>query len=250
MKLPNIISFIVNILLSRFVFHHFNTLLLYHFITVSLYYWITLSLYHFITASLYHMKIPTITYSFLYFISFLYFLSSLSFFKIYHHHTLSLYILNITILQHLIHWYYSTKHLYGRYGQFYGGDSYVVLYTYKKGTKDQHMIYFWLGHSSSKDEIGEIITFRPINQLTMFITSYPWILLFKTTVCHYAWMALLLDLFDVIVPYIITRCDLCTNILLLLWMVWNVGTGSAALLAAEMDRKLGGAPVEVSTHTL
>ena len=32
-------------------------------------------------------------------------------------------------------------------------------------------------------------------------------------------------------------------------MVWNVGTGSAALLAAEMDRKLGGAPVEVSTHT-
>ena len=33
-------------------------------------------------------------------------------------------------------------------------------------------------------------------------------------------------------------------------MVWNVGTGSAALLAAEMDRKLGGAPVEVSsTHS-
>jgi hypothetical protein len=40
----------------------------------------------------------------------------------------------------------------------------VVLYTYKKGTKEQHMIYFWLGHSSSKDEIGEI---------TVLILSYP-----------------------------------------------------------------------------
>jgi hypothetical protein len=35
----------------------------------------------------------------------------------------------------------------------------VVLYTYKKGTKEQHMIYFWLGHTSSKDEIGEITVF-------------------------------------------------------------------------------------------
>ena len=35
----------------------------------------------------------------------------------------------------------------------------MVLYTYKKGSKEQHMIYFWLGRSSSKDEIGQITVF-------------------------------------------------------------------------------------------
>lgn len=30
----------------------------------------------------------------------------------------------------------------------------MVLYTYKKGSKQEHIIYFWLGHGSSKDEIG------------------------------------------------------------------------------------------------
>ena len=85
----------------------------------------------------------------------------------------------------------------------------------------------------------------------MFITSYPWTLLFKSTVCHYAWMALSFSTLNVIEVYIRTCCDVRSNILLLYWMVWNVGTGSAALLAAEMDRKLGGAPVEVSSpHTL
>ena len=39
-----------------------------------------------------------------------------------------------------------------KYGQFYGGDSYVLLYTYLKNRKEEYIIYFWLGGSSSQDE--------------------------------------------------------------------------------------------------
>jgi hypothetical protein len=39
------------------------------------------------------------------------------------------------------------------YGQFYAGDSYVVLYKYKDGNKrDAAFIYFWQGRDSSQDE--------------------------------------------------------------------------------------------------
>ena len=31
------------------------------------------------------------------------------------------------------------------YGQFFGGDSYVVLYTYKVGRKENYVVYFWQG---------------------------------------------------------------------------------------------------------
>ena len=41
-----------------------------------------------------------------------------------------------------------------RYGQFRGGDSYVVQYTYKKNKIDNYIIYFWLGNESSADEKG------------------------------------------------------------------------------------------------
>jgi hypothetical protein len=51
---------------------------------------------------------------------------------------------------------------YPRYGQFYGGDSYVVLYTYMKGNKQEQIIYFWLGHTSSKDEIGTYTRLSPV----------------------------------------------------------------------------------------
>lgn len=37
-------------------------------------------------------------------------------------------------------------------GQFYSGDSYIVLYEYKKGTKKAWIIYFWQGRDSSSDE--------------------------------------------------------------------------------------------------
>ena len=29
------------------------------------------------------------------------------------------------------------------YGQFFGGDSYVILYTYLKNGKENYIIYFW-----------------------------------------------------------------------------------------------------------
>jgi hypothetical protein len=41
-----------------------------------------------------------------------------------------------------------------RYGQFYGGDSYIVQYTYMQGSRECHIIYFWLGSKSSIDEKG------------------------------------------------------------------------------------------------
>uniref|UniRef100_A0A667YWA2 Scinderin like a n=1 Tax=Myripristis murdjan TaxID=586833 RepID=A0A667YWA2_9TELE len=40
------------------------------------------------------------------------------------------------------------------YGQFYGGDCYLVLYTYKSGGREQHIIYTWQGLKCSKDELG------------------------------------------------------------------------------------------------
>lgn len=30
-----------------------------------------------------------------------------------------------------------------KYGQFYGGDCYVMLYTYLVGGKESYLIYFW-----------------------------------------------------------------------------------------------------------
>eukprot|EP00286_Rhodomonas_abbreviata_P015931 CAMPEP_0181317536 /NCGR_PEP_ID=MMETSP1101-20121128/16522_1 /TAXON_ID=46948 /ORGANISM="Rhodomonas abbreviata, Strain Caron Lab Isolate" /LENGTH=809 /DNA_ID=CAMNT_0023424939 /DNA_START=45 /DNA_END=2470 /DNA_ORIENTATION=+ len=40
------------------------------------------------------------------------------------------------------------------YGQFHGGDSYILLYTYSKGRSEEHIIYFWLGNDSTADEKG------------------------------------------------------------------------------------------------
>lgn len=30
-----------------------------------------------------------------------------------------------------------------KYGQFYGGDCYVMLYTYLVGDKEHYIVYFW-----------------------------------------------------------------------------------------------------------
>lgn len=35
------------------------------------------------------------------------------------------------------------------YGQFFGGDSYVILYTYLVNGKENYIVYFWLGQVSS-----------------------------------------------------------------------------------------------------
>lgn len=43
---------------------------------------------------------------------------------------------------------------FSRYGQFFGGDSYVILYTYQKNGSEEYVIYFWQGDESSQDEKG------------------------------------------------------------------------------------------------
>ncbi|KAM4695645.1 gelsolin isoform 2-T2 [Rhinophrynus dorsalis] len=40
-----------------------------------------------------------------------------------------------------------------QYGQFYGGDSYIILYHYSHGGKSGQIIYTWQGADSTKDEI-------------------------------------------------------------------------------------------------
>ncbi|XP_071782366.1 scinderin like a [Centroberyx gerrardi] len=40
------------------------------------------------------------------------------------------------------------------YGQFYGGDCYLVLYSYNTGGREQHIIYTWQGLKCTQDELG------------------------------------------------------------------------------------------------
>ncbi|XP_067892908.1 scinderin like b [Heterodontus francisci] len=40
------------------------------------------------------------------------------------------------------------------YGQFYGGDCYIILYTYQLGGREKHLIYTWQGKKATKDELG------------------------------------------------------------------------------------------------
>ncbi|KAM4534393.1 villin-1 isoform 1-T1 [Odontesthes bonariensis] len=39
------------------------------------------------------------------------------------------------------------------YGQFYGGDCYLVLYTYQRSNRQQYILYMWQGRHATKDEI-------------------------------------------------------------------------------------------------
>ncbi|XP_071341213.1 villin-1 isoform X2 [Trachinotus anak] len=39
------------------------------------------------------------------------------------------------------------------YGQFYGGDCYLVLYTYQRSNQQHHILYMWQGRHATKDEI-------------------------------------------------------------------------------------------------
>ncbi|XP_051930138.1 gelsolin-like [Hippocampus zosterae] len=39
-------------------------------------------------------------------------------------------------------------------GQFFGGDCYLLLYSYKLDGREKHIIYIWQGIKSSKDELG------------------------------------------------------------------------------------------------
>ncbi|XP_073437576.1 villin-like protein isoform X1 [Dendrobates tinctorius] len=40
------------------------------------------------------------------------------------------------------------------YGRFYGGDCYLVLYTYIKSGKPNYLLYMWLGRHATQDEIA------------------------------------------------------------------------------------------------
>uniref|UniRef100_A0A6Q2XCQ0 Macrophage-capping protein n=1 Tax=Esox lucius TaxID=8010 RepID=A0A6Q2XCQ0_ESOLU len=40
------------------------------------------------------------------------------------------------------------------YGHFYGGDCYLVLYSYRVGGREQHIIYTWLGLKCTQDELA------------------------------------------------------------------------------------------------
>ncbi|XP_073322737.1 gelsolin-like [Pagrus major] len=40
------------------------------------------------------------------------------------------------------------------FGQFYGGDSYIILYHYQHNNKEGDIIYIWQGAESSQDEVG------------------------------------------------------------------------------------------------
>ncbi|KAM9358344.1 scinderin like a [Symphorus nematophorus] len=40
------------------------------------------------------------------------------------------------------------------HGQFFGGDCYLLLYSYDAGGREKHIIYIWQGQRCSKDELG------------------------------------------------------------------------------------------------
>jgi len=53
------------------------------------------------------------------------------------------------------------------YGRFYAGDSYIVQYSFMRGSKQEYVLYFWLGAESTADEKGAaaLITTRKDDQL-------------------------------------------------------------------------------------
>lgn len=40
------------------------------------------------------------------------------------------------------------------YGQFYGGDCYLILYTYENAGRQQYIVYYWQGRHATQDEIA------------------------------------------------------------------------------------------------
>ncbi|KAA8587725.1 hypothetical protein FQN60_016587 [Etheostoma spectabile] len=40
------------------------------------------------------------------------------------------------------------------YGHFYGGDCYLILYSYRQGAREQHIIYTWQGLKCTQDELA------------------------------------------------------------------------------------------------
>lgn len=40
------------------------------------------------------------------------------------------------------------------YGQFYGGDCYIIMYTYQTAGREQYIVYYWQGRHATQDEIA------------------------------------------------------------------------------------------------
>ena len=144
----------------------------------------------------------------------------------------------------------SARTLSCRYGQFYGGDSYVVLYTYQKNKKTEHIIYFWLGHTSSTDEIGTYWRTGSIRMECSYLTVARHALReYYIISYHSVYETLYPDLIRLFYVFIfsfflffflsffLSFCSLSNTSLNFI--------GSAALLASEMDKSLGGRPVQV-----
>ena len=49
--------------------------------------------------------------------------------------------------------YYALKIEDSQRGKFYGGDCYIVFYTYKIGTQTNYIIYIWQGRHANVDEL-------------------------------------------------------------------------------------------------
>ena len=53
---------------------------------------------------------------------------------------------------------------HSKYGQFYSGDSYVIVYTYIVDKQSQTIIYFWQGSNSTTDERGASALIAKVNK--------------------------------------------------------------------------------------
>uniref|UniRef100_H2ZH88 Gelsolin-like domain-containing protein n=1 Tax=Ciona savignyi TaxID=51511 RepID=H2ZH88_CIOSA len=42
------------------------------------------------------------------------------------------------------------------YGQFYGGDCYIIFYSYQPRGRQEHIIYYWIGSKATADEVAAV----------------------------------------------------------------------------------------------
>jgi hypothetical protein len=57
------------------------------------------------------------------------------------------------------------------YGTFFGGDCYVILYTYLKDRREQYIVYYWL--------VGSLYTLRCIVKCQKYLVSKLILLIFN-----------------------------------------------------------------------
>jgi len=47
------------------------------------------------------------------------------------------------------------------YGQFYGGDCYIILYSYQTRGRKMYLIYYWIGSHATADEVAALAILTP-----------------------------------------------------------------------------------------